>query len=81
MRAAVVHNGKDGVVSIGLREADDEVHGYLLERKGGGVCGDLVHHRASAMCDDLVLLVSPAPGIGSGNTRWTGVSSGNRPKV
>jgi len=25
-------------------------------------------------------VMSPAPGIGSGNTRWTGVSSGNRPK-
>jgi len=26
-------------------------------------------------------VMSPAPGIGSGNARWTGVSSGNRPKV
>src|SRR5712675_935110 len=26
-------------------------------------------------------VMSPAPGIGSGNTRWTGVSSGNRPNV
>ena len=25
--------------------------------------------------------VSPAPGIGFGCTRWTGVSSGNRPMV
>src|SRR5712671_4329924 len=26
-------------------------------------------------------VMSPAPGIGSGNARWTGVSSGNRPKL
>jgi len=57
----MVHNGKNGIVSVGLREADDEVHGYLLKRKGGGVRGDLVHRRASAMCDDLILLARHTP--------------------
>src|SRR5712671_5111069 len=41
---------------VGLGEANDEVHGDLLERKGSWVSGDLVHRRASAMSDDLVLL-------------------------
>jgi len=43
-------------VTVGLGEADDEVHGDLLEREGGWVSGDLVHCRASAVSDDLVLL-------------------------
>ena len=48
-------------MSIGLREADDKIHGYLLERKGSGVRGDFIHRWARAVCDDLVLLTSCAP--------------------
>jgi len=39
----MVDDGEDRVVSIGLRESDDEVHSYLLERKGSRVSGDFVH--------------------------------------
>jgi len=57
----MVDDGKDGIVTIGLGEADDEVHGYLLEWKGGLVCRDFVHCWASAMCNDLVLLARRTP--------------------
>src|SRR5712671_6348037 len=52
----MINDGEDRVVSIGLGEADNEVHGYLLEREGGRVHGDFVHHWACAVCDDFVLL-------------------------
>src|SRR5882672_10772937 len=52
----MVDDGEDRVVSIRLRESDNEVHGYLLERKGGWVRGDFVHRRARAVGDDFVLL-------------------------
>src|SRR5712672_2632151 len=41
---------------VGLGKANDEIHGDLLERKGGWVSGDFVHRGASAVSDDLVLL-------------------------
>src|SRR5712675_1865206 len=56
----MVNNGEDRVMSIGLGEADNEVHGYLLEREGGRICGDLIHRWACAVCDDLVLLARRA---------------------
>jgi len=52
----MVNDGEDGVMSIGLGEADNEIHCYLLEWKGGRIRGDFVHCWASAMCDDFVLL-------------------------
>src|SRR5712672_2398819 len=52
----MINDGEDGVMSIGLREADNEVHGYLLKRKSSRVHGDLVHCWACAVCDDFVLL-------------------------
>ena len=57
----MIDDGKDGVVSIRFGEADNEVHGYLLERKGGWVCRDFVHCRASVVCDNLVLLARRTP--------------------
>src|SRR5712671_5885195 len=58
--ATMIDDGKDGVVSVGLGETDNEVHGYLLKREGRGVCRNLVHRWASAMGDDFVLLTSCA---------------------
>jgi len=52
----MIDDGEDGVVSIRLWESDNEVHGYLLERKGGRICGDFVHRGARAVGDDFVLL-------------------------
>src|SRR5712671_3219539 len=57
----MINNGEDRVVSIGLGETDNEVHGYLLEWEGSRVCGDLVHRWACAVCDDLVLLARCTP--------------------
>src|SRR5712672_1491851 len=54
--ATVINDCQDGVVSIGLRKADDEVHSDLLEWKGSWIGGDFIHRRASAMGDNLVLL-------------------------
>jgi len=59
-RTAMINDSEDGVMSIRLREANNEVHGYLLEWKGGRVRGDFVHCWASAMCDDLILLARRA---------------------
>src|SRR5882757_3831309 len=56
----MINDGEDRVVPIGLGEADNEVHGYLLKWEGGGVRGDLVHCWTSAMCDDFVLLARRA---------------------
>jgi len=30
-RAPVIDDGENGVMSVGLRQADDKVHSYLLE--------------------------------------------------
>jgi len=57
----MINDGEDRVVSIGLGEANDEVHGYLLEREGGRVRWDLVHRWACTVCDDFVLLAHRAP--------------------
>jgi len=57
----MINDGEDGTVSIGLGEADNKVHGYLLEREGGWVRRDFVHCWTSAMCDDLVLLACRTP--------------------
>ena len=48
-------------MSVGLREADNKIHGYLLKREGSRVRGDFVHRWASAVCDDFVLLTCRAP--------------------
>ena len=50
----VINNCQDGIVLVGLRETDDEVHGDLLERKGSWISRDFVHWWASAMRDDLL---------------------------
>src|SRR5712671_5037609 len=55
-QAPMVDDGEDRVVSIGLGEPNDKVHGYLLKRKGSRISGDFVHRGARAMGDDLVLL-------------------------
>jgi len=56
----MINDGEDRIVSIRLREADNEVHGYLLEREGSRVRGDFVHRWACTVCDDLVLLTCRA---------------------
>ena len=57
----MVHDGEDRIMSVGLGETYDEVHGYLLERECGRICWDFVHRRASVVCDDFVLLTCRAP--------------------
>ena len=52
----MVDDGEDRVVLIRLWESDNEVHSYLLERKGSRICGDFVHRGARAVGNDLVLL-------------------------
>src|SRR5712671_229426 len=58
--ATMVDDCQDGIVSVGLREADDEVHGNLLKWKGSRVGGDLVHRGTSAVGDDFILLARSA---------------------
>src|SRR5712672_3124329 len=41
---------------VGLGKADDEIHGDLLERKGGWISGDFVQRGASAVINDFILL-------------------------
>src|SRR5712675_2573173 len=56
----MINDGENGVVSIGFGKADNEVHSYLLERKGGRICWDFIHCWTSVVCDDLVLLARRA---------------------
>src|SRR5712672_1066439 len=57
----MVDDGEDRIVSIRFWESDNEVHSYLLERKGSRVCGDLVHRGTRAVSDDFVLLARRTP--------------------
>src|SRR5882757_5524010 len=56
----MIDDSQDGVVTVGLGEANDKVHGDLLEREGSWISGDLVHRGASAVGDDFVLLARSA---------------------
>src|SRR5882757_9481295 len=57
----MVDDSKNRVMLIGLGEADNKIHSYLLEWKGSGVRGDFVHRWAGAVCDNFVLLTCRAP--------------------
>ena len=52
----MIDDSKDRVMSIRFGKTNYKIHGYLLERKGSWVCGDLVHWWTSAVGDDFVLL-------------------------
>jgi len=52
----MIDDSKDRVMSIRFGKTNYKIHGYLLEWKGGWVCGDLVHWWASTVGDDFVLL-------------------------